>query len=50
MESSSDKQKFKMSPVKLVFGKSIYTAAESSYFADKSRQNYNNGEGFMSAL
>lgn len=39
-----------MSPVKLVFEKNIYTAAESSYFADKPRQNYNNGEGFMPAL
>lgn len=49
-ESSSDKQKFKMSPVKLVFEENIYTAAESSYSADKPRQSYNNGEGFMSAL
>lgn len=39
-----------MSPVKLVVERSIYTAAESSYFAEKPRQNCNNGEGFMSAL
>lgn len=39
-----------MSPVKLVFEENIYTVAESSCFADKPRQNYNNGEGFMSVL